>query len=500
MLFRPLALMAILSILICLQRILTYNEPTDRDIATYGVIAHEVISGKSIYKGSLMDQKPPGIHFTYGVAELIVGYGRQQIFLLGVVAAIATLLGTFWIGTSISNSSGIWASVFWTVICSSLPLEANQPNSEVFINAWIILGLAFLVHQSRSEYKTYFPSIAAGLCFATATLYKHSVVTIPIFAATSYFIFPISPRNRIKSFYDFSIIGLIGLLSWLVLFIYFAATGRLSNLVDCLFKYNSFYSGSVLENIFSFCRFFPSILIGFTPLIILILIGASLAIYYRNINEVIFVISLALGAMIAVAIPGRFYPHYYQLWFPFLLVGSAYSVKWINCYLGKHKFIPTIIFSIILFFLIAYHIPTFFLSDREWSQRKYGNIFLITDNLSHELKAILLPNECFYQIGSQAQLYFDTHKRPVGPLSDDQVFSGPVSEKLFSEMMDRLHDTKPDIVVLEKYSITKIPQDSPFINWLSSNYILAPESFNHDPFFLFVRRNSNLQRRLESKY
>ena len=496
----PWVLLLILSLIICLQRIHTYNEPTDRDIATYGVIAHEVISGKRIYEGILMDQKPPGIHFTYGIAELIVGYGRQEFFLLGVVTALATLFGVFFLGSLISNTAANWTAVYWTVICSSLPLEANQPNSEVFINAWIIFGVAFLLSQARTISENHWRAVAAGVCFAFASLYKHIVVFIPILVTITYLFFPISSRNKKKRFIDLCLIGLVGLICWVAFFIYFGITGRLSGTIESLFKYNRYYSGSIVENIFSCASLFSPVLRGLTPLFILILLSGFIAFIHKQKNEVYFVASLGIGAAISIALPGRFYPHYYQLFFPFLLVGTAYSINWIDYPYLKKIYRSNIFLYFIFFILVFFHLPSFFLNYNEWSLRKYGTIFLITDKLAKELDSILLPNESFYQIGSQAQFYFDTQRRPLGPLSDDQIFSGPLSDKLFSEMMNKLLYEPPDLIILEKYSLPKISQESPFIAWLYSNYIPAPLVFNRDPFYLFVKKDSKLQQRLENKY
>jgi len=495
-LFRPWLLLIVLSLLICLQRVHTYNEPTDRDIADYAVTAHEILLGKSIYSGFLMDQKPPAIHFTYGLAELIIGYGRQQIYFLGIVAAIATLLGVYWIGSSISRATGIWATAFWTVICSSLPLEANQPNSEVFINAWILLGIANLLQQAKRPICNYWWAVGAGFCFAIATLYKHSTVVLPILISLSYFFFPLSFRKRKEALFTLLIIGSIGFLFWSSIFIYFGMTGRFNSVIKCLFIYNKYYSGDISNNIFSFTNFFPISLRDMIPLFILVLIGIPFALKQKVFNEIIFITVLAVGTMAAVALPGRFYPHYYQLWFPFLLVGSIYSLKWYNCATGHSLFLKNMLPAVTFLVLVFTIFPSYFLPSPEWSKRKYGNIFLITNKLAKELNNLLLPNESFYQIGSQTQLYFDTKQRPISYLYDNGVFDGPFSNEFSEILLKTLQEKKPDLIVIEKYTIPKISPNSHLLPWIDSKYDEAPYIFNRDPLFLFVRKDSVLKQRL----
>ncbi|MEI8341839.1 MAG: hypothetical protein WCH43_09940, partial [Verrucomicrobiota bacterium] len=180
-------ILAGLCLLIALARWHTYDEPTDRDTGGYAVIAHEVLNGERIYDGVLLDQKPPAIHFTYGVAEWLAGYGRLQVYLLSVAAAIATLIGFYFSGKVIggSRSAGLWAAVFWVAVSGDLVLEANQPNSEVFINAWTVFGLIFLFGNLRGMIP-WRQALLAGICFAMASLYKHVVVVIPMFVGLAY--------------------------------------------------------------------------------------------------------------------------------------------------------------------------------------------------------------------------------------------------------------------------------------------------------------------------
>src|SRR5882762_7447119 len=97
--FLPAGVLAGLCALIFSQRLHTYNEPLERDLTTYAVIAHEMLNGKNLYS-DLWDHKPPAIHVTYAAAESIAGYGRDSIFLMNVVAAFATLFACYLAGSA----------------------------------------------------------------------------------------------------------------------------------------------------------------------------------------------------------------------------------------------------------------------------------------------------------------------------------------------------------------------------------------------------------------
>src|ERR1700720_2572279 len=110
----PVAALLGLCALIFFLRLHTYEEPLERDVAIYAVIAHEMLGGKALYS-DLWDHKPPAIYVTYAAAELIAGYGRDSIFLLNVAAAIATLLACYLAGSASGRGpvGGLVAAALW---------------------------------------------------------------------------------------------------------------------------------------------------------------------------------------------------------------------------------------------------------------------------------------------------------------------------------------------------------------------------------------------------
>ncbi len=77
---------------IVLQRVHTYAEPPDRDLAVYAVIGHEMIRGRPLY-ADLYDNKPPLLHATFVMAERLVGYGPGEVFLINVAVTLPSCSG-----------------------------------------------------------------------------------------------------------------------------------------------------------------------------------------------------------------------------------------------------------------------------------------------------------------------------------------------------------------------------------------------------------------------
>src|SRR2546421_11948044 len=131
----PVAVLVGLCALVFASRLHTYDEPLERDLTTFAVIAHEMLNGKNLYS-DLWDHKPPAIHVTYAAAEMIAGYGRDSIFLMNVAAALATLFACYFAGSAAGGGrvGGFVAAGLWALASGGLGIQGNQPNTEGFIH------------------------------------------------------------------------------------------------------------------------------------------------------------------------------------------------------------------------------------------------------------------------------------------------------------------------------------------------------------------------------
>jgi len=134
------------------NRLHTYEQPVQVDIGAYAAVGHGLLHGQRFYT-DLWDFKPPLIYGVYAAVEKLVGYGQQQVFVLGLIAALLTLVGVYWAAVWLqgSSASGLWAAGFWALRCNDLRLEANAPNCEVFLNALAVWGVAMYARQRTSR-------------------------------------------------------------------------------------------------------------------------------------------------------------------------------------------------------------------------------------------------------------------------------------------------------------------------------------------------------------
>ena len=176
--------LGVLAAAVVLERLRTYAEPLERDVAGYAVIGHEMLRGRNLYT-DLWERKPPLLYATFAAAERVVGYGPGEVFVVNVGAALVTLAGCYAAGRAGSGSTvgGLVAAAMWALVCGDPWLLANQPNGEVFVNAALTPAVALLLGRRAERWTT---GLSVGGLFTLATLYEQHVLVTCATLAVGY--------------------------------------------------------------------------------------------------------------------------------------------------------------------------------------------------------------------------------------------------------------------------------------------------------------------------
>lgn len=178
------AVLLLLALLILISRLPTFNEAFERDIMLYMVMADGLLHGRPLY-AELLEFRPPAVFWTYALFAKIFGFNPFAIFMMGLTCAWITLGGCYIAGRYIAGRlGGLLAAATWTVIGGDLLLQANQPNTEVFINAALVGAFALLTGANPDRKQTG-RFIAIGFLYCLASLFKQIslAVTGPVLAA-----------------------------------------------------------------------------------------------------------------------------------------------------------------------------------------------------------------------------------------------------------------------------------------------------------------------------
>ena len=415
---RTLLVLAGLSLLIAATRLRTYSAPVDWDVGTYAVIAHELNHGKRLY-ADVWDMKPPAIFATYQVAEWLAGYGFGQIYLLGALCAILTMLGVYAAGSAFGPGAGLCAAACFAVVQSDLGLEANRPNTEAFINACTAWSFALLLRSPTAG-----THVLIGVLVGLGSLYKQVAVAVMAPAIIAHAIMNRRRRGGTVAL----TIALSFAMTWLAVWGYFAATGRAEIFWKTIVEYPRFYASTGGERGWILL---PGILVAILPAAFMLVVGLLLGWKDRDgRRRWILLLALVVGTQAAIALPRQYFAHYFQLWLVPASIGAGWGLSVLQA--PPRRWIAVACGVVVLGGLVFLQIPTYRLSAREWTIRQHGDVlgkWLLP--VAEELDSSLHPDEAFYQWANEPWLYFATRRRPPGAaLWRSHTIEGPVAEWL----------------------------------------------------------------------
>ena len=478
-------------------RLPTYNEPLERDITWYAVLGHEMLAGRSFYS-DLWFHKPPAAKVAFAAAEMVAGYGPASVYLLNVVSAVAVLIGVYFAGERMGGRAGaIWSGVVWVILSGELHFQANQPNTEVFMNACAALAFVLLLRGSVRRL-TWLEVMGIGGLAAVGSLFKQVGIGPIFLPAAIYVLFPPDgSQGRVKSLLQVVVMVAIVAAAWGGMLAYVAAAGHWTETYEALFVYNAYYASASRHSIEASC---------FLGLAVL-LVPAGLAWYARadftpaQMRAWGLYAAGCLGAFLAIVLPGRYFAHYFQLLLPWLAIAFGAGVSLLPSIVRSERpGIEHIVLALLAIPLALYEGQFYLMPAKEWSVEKYGPEFVTTYEQADELNRLLEPGETFYDFGHSTGLYFKSgRKPPSGMMFLDPLTEGPLQQKLSERVQAELEATKPEIMVvrgdfygyLAELDRTK---SGKFFRYLLDQYVPFRDNEHRRLFLLFARKGGRLSK------
>lgn len=509
---RPWLILLALALISAAIRLPTYHEPLERDLTTYAVIAREMILGKALY-ADLWDHKPPAIHVTYMLAQRLAGYGPGSIYLMNVLAAVATLGGVYAGGRALAGSAraGLWAAALWTAISITPAWQANQPNTEVFINACLVWVFALLARHG-STLLPWRTVLMVGLLTALASLYKHvAIVPVVLMAGAHVLCWPAEGAvSRWGRLFRLGAAMAVTPMAWLLTWAWFAMRGHGEAFVECVHTFNRIYAMPSRIDMGQMAGVAGWGLLATAPALAHMVLAGRRRVG-GSPQAGLLLMAWAAGTGAAIALPGHFHPHYHQFWLPVLCLSlaagwsSLRGWRWVASRRG-----PGVAAGLVVLAVAAPHGVMLATWDAEaWSTYKYDRHFVRCRDQALELRRLLEPGETMWNWGSESGLYFYSQKRPVTRLFYilPLVYAGSeASQRLALDMaleMGRdLAIARPDVVVMTVEDAQWLidqrgaMRQHPVLGIVVRDYELFPDTPTRRHFALFCRKGSALQRRL----
>lgn len=502
------------AVLLAITRLRTLTEPPETDLAVYSVIGRELVAGRKLYS-DLWDIKPPAIYWLYACAAAFTTRGPWMRYWLWIVASVATMVGVYRLAQILTHSrtAGIWAAFAWTVLSQHLELQANQPNTEVFLNAVVVWAMVvLLLPQTHSSPSTFLRSrLTAGVLFGVGLLLKPVIAP---WVGTSILIEATHPRNR---FLVSPVAANRLRWSWLQTILVFSAgvalpiaaaitvlyfQNSLSEFLEVMFRWNRWYAQNPLQNIFEAylpVNLLPVEMRDLIPWVLAAAVACSVLMAKRRSHSIWHIVCIVALLPSVIGLPGRWYPHYYQLWLPWLAILLPVAGVGLRRSLSKEVGAIWVGALIVVTIWRACTLGADLLhSPVEWSLRKYGPCFVNEETLGKRIARILTPTETFFVWGNTPTLYGASSKRPpTGVFFVIPLLYGPTTETLSLRTLHQLERTHPELLVINMLD-NPAPASHPVVQWFNNNYAPHPLLESGDPKFrLYCRKGGALSTRLQ---
>lgn len=489
-----------LALLIALARFYTYTEPLEMDAAKHAAVANELHAGSALY-ADVWDHEPPAIHATYFIAQGLFGYGMLHVYVLGLFAAVGTMLGVF-VASSCTGAgalAGVWGAAFWALLCSDLYLQANQPNAEAFVNLCLVWAFALLLRLSGDRVELGRTVLIGGF-LVLATLYKQvALVAVTLLLAAHVW----SPRGgsagRRRALGQVAVIGGVGIMTWLGVFLHFAQTARLDDFWNAVFVFNGHYGGNPITNLFvgfSPTHLFPPQMYPTLPLVVVGLLGAVRSASPTS-RRALLLAAYAAGSFVAVDLPGGFFGRYYQLWLPVVVIAGAWGLSALRPRTepANSRWL-SMTGPIVALLLLLTQLPYYSYPPEEWSVRKFGRRLVYDAEVARRVDDLLLADETFYVWGHEAELYYYSGRRPPTPeFRSADLLAGPLEDRRVNRVLASLAHEHPELVLVSRMDAFPVEHRLP--HWLLEHYVEIPDGLGEDlqpaRFRVFYLRGGRLE-------
>ena len=498
------SLAVLLSIALALLVLRYHDWPPNRDITTYATIAQQLINGERLYIDT-WDLKPPAIFVVYMIAQELISSKALQILALEVIPSIIVLVALLKAGreAGFGSTAGIWSALVWLALSGNLRLQMHEPNTEIFINACVILAFSRFLRLRRDS--PVLAPIVIGALFALACLFKTVAIAMAAGMALVHVALPPHGSSRATAAGQVAVMAASGLLCLAVVFGYFAITGRSMVFWEVMVDAGASYAGNVWLNIIAGLTLAP--LVGERlPLQAAAAVGPWLLVALLTLidrerrRSWALLGAYAFSALIAVSLPGSFYAHYFQLLVPPFCLGFGWLAV-----LAARQSRPSlataarVAFGLALAVLVVHEIRSYLVPAERHLAGTYGELYLETQKLGRRLGGALDHDEVLYQWGEESGLYWFSGKSPPASVLRWPLFRGPQAERLTQQTLESLAGRPPDVIV----AVNRVLDSSvghPVFEWILANYgrlePLAPEERKFFTFFVHSDAPEDLRQRV----
>ncbi|MCP4592298.1 MAG: hypothetical protein GY842_16315 [bacterium] len=397
--------------LICIAfRLHAYPAPLESDECNYAYFAKQMLNGDRLYV-DLWDHQPPGIFVLLAGVTSLWGSGPEVYRTFALVLVLGSMFGVFELARRWFNRPAAWTATLLFAIASSDPGIAGEGcNREIHMNALLVASWWLLACGRATIWWRIF---VAGLLLGLASVVKTVVAVhwLALTPAVAMLAIREREQDRRAALRGLAAFAAGPAVVWGVVFGYFAIDGRASNLLDSAFVENLAYSGGGHGLPHRLVAFFlqngamRGVVFGFAPALWLAGIAGLVAFAWRrDMLRSALLAAWVLGSYMAVCLPGKFWPHYYMLMLPPMVLLAAGLVD----RLGECRpALSTAASAVLLLGLSATQLTGYLLvAPERIAHHRYGDRMTWVRDQAQRVAEVTAPEDSIYVWGFDAGFYY----------------------------------------------------------------------------------------------
>lgn len=425
------------------------HEPLERDEGLYAYIGQVILDGGLPYRDAI-DHKPPGVHYLYALMIMAGGATPLAIRLLTALYSLATLLVVFRTTRLLTGAGAALISALCFGIAASGPLlHGSSSNTEVFL--LLPLTAAFyLVLRGRASGNWRFIA-ASGVCAALAMIIKTvALPSVLLFGVVACWqgagTFRLRELTKKAAAFFVPLAAIAG-----AVLLYFAVKGAFADFWHWNVVFNRGYGAVGLSGHLNGLKDVMPKLVEQLPLWLMALPAAWLVLNRSEHRFALPVVFFLGTTLLGVAMPGRYFPHYFILLLPPLAMLAGVTIRYCRSLAAPYRHLALALVGCAWLALASKEYPWYLVyTPDEVVSRKYPNDrFAKIARLAGELRQLTSPGETLFQWGFEPELYFLADRRAPSRYTIDQfVGAAPDPVMAAAELAAALRVRKPRFVLV----------------------------------------------------
>ncbi len=463
--------LAVASVVLIGFRLHAFDVPLETDECNYAYIGGRLLAGDRLYT-DVWDHQPPGIFVLFASAMILFG-DAPHVF--RYMALAFSLLSLTWVFGLTRRWAGAWAAAFAAflfAVASADPGTAGEGcNREIYMTtlllaAWWCVAAA----PSADGWRVFVGGLLLGLASTLKTnVAVHWVFLVPWLAWTSWR--HADEAHRIRSVIHVLMLFAAGPVAlWLLISMYFSATGRGNEFVDAVFLFNLGYSGVSRSFGRRFLDFFTPQRHPFTfdsalPLWIggaVAALALLLHTIHRKAADDVPLLLLLAASYAAVCLPAHFWPHYYFLMIPALTMVIPLAVHRLVPAHRRGAFLGVGVLAVFLVALVGTEYRHYLSQPPPGiTVKRYNSRDFWGRAQGENVARVIAPDDEVFVFGNDAEIYYYSNRRCASRYT---MITGlqegyPGARDRRTILLDELRGKPPRLILI-------LFDEQPFEGWL----------------------------------